>query len=733
MRRKSKLIWKFFICYIVIFVLFWFFSSLLINHVIEIYKQNIQSSTNEKLLQTAKLIDRELEEYCSLSDRIYSDQETNPRVLQTDIQSIRAGLYQLTRYLSETSLSKHLLLSYDNRNFYLENGSISLKALAQNTMRLNDKSTAELMTFVQNRTFTGIRAFICEENSSQKSWLVFACPVPSGKTVGDGIICYLIPDSALEKILEEILLSYSGSAQLLQEDGTVVASVSVASEDAREFDWEATAGTQKGYSLFYYTSVYGFKIRIAIDSQDIWGSLYRLQFRILLLLFVFFVLCALIILHLGRLNVRPIHRIQDIVQGQYGLAWVQKTARDSSDVFSVIQEAIQQSFQKQHQSEESLKQLRSDIFSHILSILIEGNSFKGDDISQLLHQFGLQLSGPYYCIMGIPIDAFEHPINWKNMWIPEIKFTLCTADGRDYFVTVICLDSYDQEYIMREEFFWQTYDILSSYCTVRPRAAFGMVYSSLSEIPQSYREMLASSKSLLSSDSDKMIVYFDKITKLKQTASQSLDDHLQELEAAIVRKKLKAARKAVVSILQICSSSPFSEEERNYFRYNLLQKISEDFKKGDASIGLQRHLADISVLDDNQFCFSIKKLFSDSEPFWSEMESTSDCPDILEFLKENYKSSELSLEAIADKYNMSLSSMSRYIKVETGLGYSEYLVSLRMAEACRLLRESDRSIQSIICEVGYIDNSSFSRKFKKLYNLSPSEYRENFSSRIHTS
>lgn len=427
---------------------------------------------------------------------------------------------------------------------------------------------------------------------------------------------------------------------------------------------------------------------------------------------------------------RPIHRIQEIVQGQYGSAWVQKTARDSSDVFFVIQEAIQQSFQKQHQSEESLKQLRNDIFSHILSILIEGGPFKGNDIFQLLHQFGLQLSGPYYCVMGIPMDAFENPVNWKNMWIPEIKFTICTADGKDYFVTVLCLDSYDQEYALREEFFWQAYDILSSYCTVRPCAAFGMVYSSLSEIPQSYREMLASSKSLLSSDFGKTIGCFDKITKLKQTASQYLDDHLQELEAAIVHKKLKAARKAIGSILEICKSSPFTEEERNYFRYNLLQKISEAFKKRDASAGLQKQLADISVLDDTSFRSSIKKLFSDSEPFWSEMESPSDCPDILEYLKENYKSPELSLEAIADQYNMSLSSMSRYIKAETGLGYSEYLVNLRMAEACRLLRESDRSIQSIICEIGYIDNSSFSRKFKKLYNLSPSEYREIFSSRL---
>lgn len=50
--------------------------------------------------------------------------------------------------------------------------------------------------------------------------------------------------------------------------------------------------------------------------------------------------------------------------------------------------------------------------------------------------------------------------------------------------------------------------------------------------------------------------------------------------------------------------------------------------------------------------------------------------------------------------------------------------ALRMNEVKRLLRETDESVQSIVQAVGYIDISSFIRKFRKMEGLSPSQYRQ---------
>lgn len=58
--------------------------------------------------------------------------------------------------------------------------------------------------------------------------------------------------------------------------------------------------------------------------------------------------------------------------------------------------------------------------------------------------------------------------------------------------------------------------------------------------------------------------------------------------------------------------------------------------------------------------------------------------------------------------------------------YIDYLTGLRMERACELLKTTELSVQDICRSVGYIDLSSFRRKFKLLYKQNISQYREQF-------
>ena len=56
----------------------------------------------------------------------------------------------------------------------------------------------------------------------------------------------------------------------------------------------------------------------------------------------------------------------------------------------------------------------------------------------------------------------------------------------------------------------------------------------------------------------------------------------------------------------------------------------------------------------------------------------------------------------------------------------QYLDTLRMENAKKLLRETELPINDIVLQSGYVDKSNFFRKFKKLNNLTPVQYREMF-------
>lgn len=95
---------------------------------------------------------------------------------------------------------------------------------------------------------------------------------------------------------------------------------------------------------------------------------------------------------------------------------------------------------------------------------------------------------------------------------------------------------------------------------------------------------------------------------------------------------------------------------------------------------------------------------------------------ILLYIKENFQN--VSLQSIADEFNMSISSISQLVKNKTGKSYSKHLLEIRIEKAQDLLRNTNDSIETIAEKVGYSDYYYFMKFFKKATGMSPSEYRK---------
>ncbi len=90
-------------------------------------------------------------------------------------------------------------------------------------------------------------------------------------------------------------------------------------------------------------------------------------------------------------------------------------------------------------------------------------------------------------------------------------------------------------------------------------------------------------------------------------------------------------------------------------------------------------------------------------------------------------------EKIAEKEVASLCGMtpctfSRVFKKEHGITFRDYLIRYRIRKAQRLLKNPGVSVQDVAYTVGFRDPSYFTRMFRKLVGMSPSLYKERFSS-----
>ncbi len=84
---------------------------------------------------------------------------------------------------------------------------------------------------------------------------------------------------------------------------------------------------------------------------------------------------------------------------------------------------------------------------------------------------------------------------------------------------------------------------------------------------------------------------------------------------------------------------------------------------------------------------------------------------------------ELSLEVLEEELHISKYYISHLFSDRLGIRFNDYVNSLRVSDACRLLRQTDASITEISERVGFGTLRTFNRAFAKQTGMSPSEYR----------
>lgn len=90
------------------------------------------------------------------------------------------------------------------------------------------------------------------------------------------------------------------------------------------------------------------------------------------------------------------------------------------------------------------------------------------------------------------------------------------------------------------------------------------------------------------------------------------------------------------------------------------------------------------------------------------------------FIRTSYMQ-DITVQSIADSLNLDRRYLSRLFKDKYGVTIQEYLLSIRLENAARMLQEG-YSVNDSAAMCGYSDRSNFSRMFRRRYGVWPSEY-----------
>ncbi|QGN37559.1 helix-turn-helix transcriptional regulator [Klebsiella oxytoca] len=90
---------------------------------------------------------------------------------------------------------------------------------------------------------------------------------------------------------------------------------------------------------------------------------------------------------------------------------------------------------------------------------------------------------------------------------------------------------------------------------------------------------------------------------------------------------------------------------------------------------------------------------------------------------EEHLSQPLTRESVAKRFHITPNYLSHIFQKSGSVGFNEFLTSVRLEKAKKLLRGYDLKVKEIAHNCGFVDSNYFCRVFKRYTERSPSEYR----------
>lgn len=170
------------------------------------------------------------------------------------------------------------------------------------------------------------------------------------------------------------------------------------------------------------------------------------------------------------------------------------------------------------------------------------------------------------------------------------------------------------------------------------------------------------------------------------------------------------------------------EEENKVFMETILANLEKEYKNEDCF-----SQARITSLMTELLVFILRKLVHSQGNLQKRKKFLSSEDLVIEraaqYISTHFREP-ISLNFMADYVSLSPQYFSKKFHVSTGFGFKEYLLHLRIQEACKLLALTQKTVTEIAFDCGFNDGNYFGNIFTKIKGISPLQYRKKILTKI---
>lgn len=366
---------------------------------------------------------------------------------------------------------------------------------------------------------------------------------------------------------------------------------------------------------------------------------------------------------------------------------------------------------------------------------------EGHQRNSRLESLNINPQGPYIILQLMLSNAMKKYINgldndainsWKNQFHTRMKEAFTGVDSN--LVCILNLQPFTRTLVLSipdtgvlPTLFNRLADSMNTHYQTSILGCFGSVCSSFFDIGDSYKKArrlqeyhyvigmgsyaffdtftMADDYSLVEY---KYIHHFESLFRSKQWIQ--LYDLLDTVHDALIEHRVNDSKSSYIykEIFSITIRQLF--DQSNAFADNI-QSLNE-------AITMFDHQFD-DLMDVHHFYLDIlRQITEESNPDFIHLHIKK----ALRYIHDHYMDT-ISLNSMSDTLGISTAYFSRLFREQTGVNFKEYLTQYRMKNAKRALQTTQKDIKHIAHDVGYPSATQFSRAFKNVEGMTPTEFR----------
>lgn len=719
--KKNKLFYRYLISYVLIMLIPTIIFTAYINQaLLSRLRSQYMEDTAQTLNQFRFSTDKNIAQLQMIRDHILSRTDIVTYKNLENISASRTIISELKKYSVSNPFISDLLFYLEGDSYIYTSGSTyPLDAFFSNNIYYQNWSPDDFLDMVSNTFSLSIRP---EETISLNGLtmnvvtILYPVQVNNTKAVllflvdssnlhtNDPASAYLIRDAGGNTIFSRFPDSFPASLGEIYENQSHYLICSQASE---EIGWE-------------YVKI--------VSIQDVYGDFYKIQ-RTFYYLFLLILAAGGIFIYFSMfLNYNPLHKLKEFTES------ILDGHNREQDEIQSITGALNQLI---HENSELKDQTWNSERIHFLRQLLKGRISKSEQTQEQIEALSLsKLLNPYYFVIVLCIKAADRSQelpdpyfleNQMNRFMPG--YILEHSEGGKY-VFLGSLSSPDS--LAYFHHILDIQDSLHKALHMDVALASSRIYSGMEQISKCYLEASLAvdyrfikgpncviDSSQLALNEEIGAVYpqqlFEKLNyQIKSGDADSIQEILNEIIAYIKTSDLPLyyAKGLCYQLINNVSS--------------IIEHINHDLTPRRNKLSYATVLADFDTAEELMDAVRNISLNICSYIRNEKQEGESRIlTDIKSYIDQQALDCSFSVQNMAEHFQMSQPAISAFFKYHCGITIIEYVTNIRMQRATELLLEERLTINDIVTAVGYLNTSSFIRKFKSIYGLTPGQYVKN--------